>query len=218
MPLLLLKMNEMPKMLSKNFKEKNFVAPELTLNGQKEVVVMTPVAKTKKMTNVLNAENVVTSLEIVGDVVAVPTVVQVDTEDEVAAEAEVDDTDETEVDLPDEEVMNEAEVAVGAEVVAAVGAAAVLPEERATAGAAREAIVVLQAPIDVMIPNLRMIMDVKTLEILLLSEITTIPPLELGAVAGVDHPVVLSRDLKALVHQRNENDLSAKTGATISKE
>jgi len=143
-------MNEMPKMLSKNFKEKNFVALELTLNGQKEAVDTTPVERTKKMTNVSNAENEVTLLAIAEDVVAGVAVVQAeDAEAEVVAEVEVGDMVVIEVALRGEEVMIEMVV----EVVVAVEAAVevVLPEEKQIVAVVREVIVDLPAQVERMI-------------------------------------------------------------------
>jgi len=76
-------MNEMPKTLWKNFKEKNFVDLELTLNGQKEAVDMTLLARIKKMTSVSNVENVDTLLVTAEDAAGVAMVVQVGDVEEV---------------------------------------------------------------------------------------------------------------------------------------
>jgi len=154
LPLSPSRMNETLKTLSKNFKEKNFVALESILNGLKEVVDTTPVETTRKTTNVLNVENAGILLVIAEDVVVV-TVVQVadaaEGEEGVAAEVE-DVMDVIEADLPDEEVI----VGVGAEAEAGVEVGVDLLEERMKAGVVQGVSVALPVPVVEMInPNMR---------------------------------------------------------------
>jgi len=202
LPLSLLKMNGMLRMLSKNCKEKNFVALELILNGLKEAVDMTPVERTRKMINVSNVENEATSLAIAEDVVAVVVVVLVvDAVAEVVAEVEAEDMAAIGAALLDEEAMNEAAVEV--EVVVGVVVVADLLEERPIVAVVQEAIVVLQVRAE-RTTSIRVMFLEKPHEkpqervIVLVVEVAANPQL------------VLSQDRKAevLAHRRKENDRS----------
>eukprot|EP01099_Mayorella_cantabrigiensis_P002301 TRINITY_DN2012_c0_g2_i1.p2 TRINITY_DN2012_c0_g2~~TRINITY_DN2012_c0_g2_i1.p2 ORF type:complete len:194 (-),score=47.78 TRINITY_DN2012_c0_g2_i1:260-841(-) len=98
-------MKETQKMLLKNYKAKIYTVQELTLNGRKEVVVMTQSELLAEMTNVLNVERKVTSRVIVveeGQAVLLVVLVVVDEEEE-EDEAE-EDILETEVALQGDEV------------------------------------------------------------------------------------------------------------------
>jgi len=194
-------------MLSKNFKEKNFVALELTLNGQKEAVDMTPVERTRKMINVSNVENEVTLLVIAEDVAAVVTVVQVaDAEAGVAVEVEVEDMVVIGADLLVVEAMSE--VVVEAEAGVVVEAVVDLPEERRIAEVVQEALVVLPVRVERMTrtTSTRAREHEKLLEKLLarLPETIIVPAAE----AEVDRLLYHSQDRKAEVpvHRRKEND------------